>query len=80
MIKILLSVIISIVLFVVGIADNLSSGESATGICFDEVGDNRFCFNDMEHCNEVQKRDEMAESNCYKEDSSVLPIGSSSNH
>jgi hypothetical protein len=80
MIKIPLSVIISTVLIVAGIADNSTRGESAAGFCFDEVGDNRFCFNDPENCNEDQKRDETAESNCYQEDSSVVPIGSSSNH
>jgi hypothetical protein len=44
----LLSITISLLLFGPSIVPNLSSGESERGFCYDEVGDNEFCFNSEE--------------------------------
>jgi len=65
----LLSIMISVLLFGLSFVHNLSSGESVSGFCYDEVGDNEFCFNNEEDCNKDQKGNQIAESNCYKEDS-----------
>jgi hypothetical protein len=65
----LLSIMISVLLFGLNVAHNLSWGESVSGFCYDEVGDNQFCFNNEKDCNKDQKRNQMAESSCYKEDS-----------
>ena len=65
----LLSIMISFLLFGLSVVHNLSWGESVTGFCYDEVGDNEFCFNSEEDCNKSQKDNQIAESNCYKEDS-----------
>jgi hypothetical protein len=75
----LLSIMISVPLFGLGVVHNLSWGESMSGFCYDEVGGNEFCFNNEEDCNKSQQGNQMAESNCYKEDSSLVPIESSSN-
>jgi hypothetical protein len=75
----LLSIITSVLLFGLSVVHNLSWRKSVSGFCYDEIGDNEFCFNDEEDCNKSQKGDQMAESNCYKEDSSLVPIESSSN-
>jgi hypothetical protein len=64
----LLSITISLLLFGPSIVPNLSSGESERGFCYDEVGDNEFCFNSEEDCNKSQKDNQIAESNCYEED------------
>ena len=65
----LLTIMISLLLFGLSIVPNLSLGESVRGYCYDEVGDNEFCFNSEEDCNNFQKDNQIAESNCYKEDS-----------
>jgi hypothetical protein len=65
----LLSIMISLLLFGLSIVPNLSLGESVRGFCYDEVGDNEFCFNNQEDCNKSQKDNQIAESNCYKEES-----------
>ena len=75
----LLSIMLSVLLFGLSVVHNLSWGESVSGFCYDEVGDNEFCFNNEEDCRKSQKGNQMAESNCYKEDSSLVPIESSSN-
>jgi hypothetical protein len=62
----LLSIMISILLFGV---HSLSWGEPVSSFCYDEVGDNQFCFNDEKHCNKDQKTNQIAESHCYKKDS-----------
>jgi hypothetical protein len=64
----LLSIMISLLLFALSIVPNLSLGESVRGFCYDEVGDNEFCFNNQEDCNKSQKDNQIAESNCYEED------------
>ena len=64
----LLSIMISLLLFGLSIVPNLSLGESVRGFCYDEVGDNEFCFNNQEDCNKSQKDNQIAESNCYEED------------
>ena len=64
----LLSIMISLLLFGLSIVPK-SLGESERGFCYDEVGDNEFCFNSEEDCNKSQKDNQIAESNCYKEDS-----------
>jgi hypothetical protein len=70
MIKItLLIIMISMLLFGLSISHNLSWGESMSGFCYDEVGDNQFYFNNEKECNKNQKGNQIAESNCYKEDS-----------
>jgi hypothetical protein len=63
----LLSMMISLLLFGLSIAPNLSLGESVRGFCYDEVGDNEFCFNNQEDCNKSQKDNQIAESNCYED-------------
>jgi hypothetical protein len=70
MIKVsLLSIMIIILLVGVTVAHNLSWGEPLSDFCYDQVGDNEFCFNNEEDCNKDQKGNQIAESNCYKEDS-----------
>ena len=64
----LLSIMISFLLFELSIVPNLSLGESMSNFCYDEVGDNEFCFNSEEDCNKSQKDNQIAESNCYEED------------
>jgi hypothetical protein len=63
----LLSTMISLLLFGLSIVPNLSLGESERGFCYDEVGDNEFCFKSEEDCNNSQKDNQIAESNCYEE-------------
>jgi len=70
---------ISVLLFGLSVVHKLSWGESLSGFCYDVVGDNEYCFNNEEYCSKSQKGDQMAESNYYKEDSSLVPIESSSN-
>jgi hypothetical protein len=65
----LLSIMISMLLFGLSVVHNLSWGESLSDFCYDEVGDNEFCFNNEEACNKDQNGNQIAESNCYKEDS-----------
>ena len=65
----LLTIMISVLLFGLSVVHNLSWGESVSGFCYDEVGDNEFCFNNQEDCNKHQKVNQIAESNCYKKDS-----------
>jgi hypothetical protein len=65
----LLSIMISVLLFGLSVVHNLSWAVSVSGFCYDEVGDNEFCFNNQEDCNKHQKVNQIAESNCYKEDS-----------
>lgn len=64
----LLSIMISLLLFGPSIVPTLSLGESERGFCYDEVGDNEFCFKSEEDCNKSQKDNQIAESNCHKED------------
>jgi len=64
----LLSIMISLLLFGLSTVPNLALGESERGFCYDEVGDNEYCFNNQEDCNKSQKDNQIAESNCYKED------------
>jgi hypothetical protein len=64
----LLSIMISLLLFGLIIVPNLSLGESERCFCYDEVGDNEFCFNSKEDCNKSQKDNQIAETNCYEED------------
>jgi hypothetical protein len=61
------SILISVLLFGVSIVHNLSWGESMSGFCYDVVGDNQFCFNNEEDCNQAQKGNQMAETHCYEE-------------
>ena len=69
MIKVsLLSIKLSILLFGASIAHNLSWGEPVCDSCYDEVGDNQFCFNNEGDCKEDQRDNQIAESHCYKED------------
>ena len=63
----LLSIMISSLLFGLSLLPNLSSGESVSDFCYDEVGDNEFCFNSEEDCNKSQKDNQIAESNCYED-------------
>jgi len=63
----LLSMMISLLLFGLSIVPNLSLEESVRGFCYDEVGDNEFCFNSEEDCNKSQKDNQIAESNCYED-------------
>ncbi len=65
----LLIIMISLLLFGLSIVPNLALGDSERGFCYDEVGDNEFCFNSEEDCNKSQKDNQIAESNCYEEDS-----------
>jgi hypothetical protein len=65
----LLSIMISLLLFGLSIVPNLSLGESERGFCYDEVGDNEFCFKSQQDCNKSQKDNQIAESNCYEEES-----------
>jgi hypothetical protein len=56
MIKItLLIIMISMLLFGLSVIHNLSWGESMSGFCYDEVGDNQFCFNNEKECNKKQR-------------------------
>ena len=64
----LLIITISLLLFGLSIVPTLSLGESERGFCYDEVGDNEFCFRIEEDCNKSQKDNQIAESNCYEED------------
>jgi hypothetical protein len=64
----LLSIMISLLLFGLSIVPNLSLGELEPGFCYDEVGDNEFCFKSEQDCNSSQKDNQIAESNCYEED------------
>jgi hypothetical protein len=64
----LLSIMISLLLFGLSIVPNLSLGVSERGFCYDEVGDNEFCFNSEQDCNKSQKDNQIAESHCYEED------------
>jgi hypothetical protein len=49
-------------------------GETLSSFCYDEVGDDQFCFNNEGDCNKDQKSDQIPESHCDKEDSSMVPI------
>jgi hypothetical protein len=64
-----LSIVLGIILILVSNTHNVVWGESVSGFCYDEVGDNQFCFNNERDCNKDQKGNQIAESNCYKEDS-----------
>jgi len=46
----------------------LSIPDSDKDFCYDQVGDDQFCFNTKQKCKHEQKHDEIAESPCYNED------------
>jgi hypothetical protein len=64
-----LSIIVGILLILVSNTHNVVWGDSVSSFCYDKVGDDQFCFNSEDHCNEAQNSDQIAESHCYKEDS-----------
>ena len=64
----LFSIMISMLLFGSSIVLNVSWGDTLSGFCYDEVGDNEFCFNNEEDCNKSQKDNQIAESHCYEKD------------
>ena len=64
---ILLGIMTSILLLLFGI-HSLSWGESVNSFCYDEAGDNQFCFKNVKNCNKQQINDQIAESPCYEED------------
>jgi hypothetical protein len=63
-----LSIIVGILLILVSNTHNLVWGDSVNGFCYDEVGDDHFCFNIEADCNQAQNSDQIAESHCYKEE------------
>jgi len=65
---ILLEIATSILLLVSGI-HSLSWGESVKSFCYDEAGDNEFCFKNEKDCNKEQSDNQIAESPCYEDDS-----------
>lgn len=69
-----LSIIGGILSIVVSNSLNAAWGDSVSSFCYDEVGDDQFCFNNEGDCNKDQKSDQIAESHCDKEDSSMVPI------
>ncbi len=69
-----LSIIGSILLIVVNNSLNAAWGDSVSSFCYDVVGADHFCFNNEGDWNKTQKSDQIAESHCYKEDSSMVPI------
>lgn len=64
---ILLGIITTILLPLLGIHSS-SWGESMSSFCYDEAGDNQFCFKNEKNCNKQQVDDQIAESPCYEED------------
>ena len=69
MLKFILSgIMTSILLLLFGIHSS-SWGESVSSFCYDEVGENHFCFKNEKDCNKEQSDNQIAESPCYKEDS-----------
>jgi hypothetical protein len=63
----LLSIMISILLLGVSAGHNLSWGDPVSDFCYDEVGDNQFCFNNEKDCIKAQRDNQIVESHCYKE-------------
>jgi hypothetical protein len=63
-----LSIIVGILLILVSNSQNLAWGDSVSGFCYDEVGDDQFCFNNEDDCNKAQNSNQIAESHCYKEE------------
>jgi len=63
-----LSIIVGILLILVSNSHNLAWGDSVSGFCYDEVGDDQFCFNNVDDCNKAQNSNQIAESHCYKEE------------
>ena len=55
-------------LFGLSVVLNVSWGDTLSSFCYDEVGDNEFCFNNEEDCNKSQKDNQIAESHCYEKD------------
>lgn len=75
MIKIsLLSVMIGILLIGLSNLHNLAWADAVSNFCYDEIGDNHFCFSNKEDCDKAQKSNQIAESHCYEEDPSLVPI------
>ena len=65
---ILLGIITIILLPLMGIPSS-SWGESVGSFCYDQVGENHFCFKNERDCNKEQSDNQIAESPCYEEDS-----------
>ena len=65
---ILLGIITIIALPLMGIHSS-SWGESVGSFCYDQVGENHFCFKNERDCNKEQSDNQIAESPCYEEDS-----------
>ena len=68
MLKFILLGIMTGILLLLFEIHSLSWGESANSFCYDEAGDNQFCFKNEKNCNKQQSDDQIAESPCYEED------------
>lgn len=49
------------------IRDNVWA-DSDKDFCYDQIGDDHFCFTTIQKCKHQQKHNEIAESPCYNED------------
>lgn len=63
---ILLSVIISALLFGIYSLSH-DSGNASTNLCYDQIGDRDYCFDEIEKCEIAGKDESYADSYCYDE-------------
>jgi hypothetical protein len=60
--------IMTLTLALISSSYSVAWADSDKDLCYDQVGDDQFCFTTIQKCKPEQKHDEIAESPCYNED------------
>jgi len=60
--------IMTLTLALISSSYSVARADSDKDFCYDQVGDDQFCFNTKQKCKHEQKHDGIAESPCYNED------------